>query len=914
MTSILNTASRIALLAALIGTVPMGAFAQESSDTAEQSAAETDVIVVTGYRRLNAQAIEAKRDAVGILDAVSQDEIGLLPDLTISDVARRIPGVTTISQGGPEGVRSVNAEQNIVIRGLDPSFNLTTFDGVPIASTSEDERAANLSVFPPTVVARIEAIKTLTADLNPHALSGQLNLVTLSAFDRDDSFFTSRASIGSNSTSGEGLEDEALDVRASAAYTSRFGDAEQFGMVLSASYEEFHDSSFDLRPGAASNTYLFYDADLTSNSTVDAFADSNGFPTVRRPQLYLFDGSRERVSAVAKFEYQPSDQTFASLFLGTFLQNEQEVRHEFLAISDSNVRPENQTLFTGDWTRANVQPGYVNQPEESQTFVITGQFSHDIDEDRTIAFTGSVSRAEVDIIRNMSKFLLNPRFTNQAGYSYDLSSGQPSLEFNDPDFINDLSNYVNSYIRDRSQTIQQDLAYFSGSYAQNFETYDRGFGFEVGFNYTRRDQSFDREYIEGDVFDASGNLIGFDAFVEDLVLPATYDPRVNFYLIDDAALRAAWDAQGKTITNDRSDNSISDDYQLNEQLLAAYGQVSYRTDRFSLVAGLRYDNAQADIDLFVRDDTLVPGHVNDSDYYVPLSRSNDYANWLPSVISSFELQPDLLLRAGYGRTIGRPNFRFLALSERIGESNDVEQTISITRGNPDLEPLVSDNLDVSLERYLDGGRSLVSVAAFYKNVDGLIYTQTVTDPNFEYEGEIYTATLRQPINTTASSIYGIEASLRKDFADTFDNWLSGFVFESNLTWIGSDFTFVNAEGDERSLDGWENQPEFLANVQLSYEQGPFGAKIAYNHVGDFLSSILADEGDLYNMYRDPRGVFDVQARYQVTDSLRLIAEVQNLTEEGVQYSRQFPDSGELLAADVERGRAVWLGVSWTPGL
>ena len=885
------------------------ASAQEAAAPADQDAtAVLDTVVVEGYAAANHDAIVAKRDSTAILDAVSQDEIGLLPDLTISDVARRIPGVTTVSTAGVAGTRSVNSEQNVVIRGLNPDYNLTTFDGVPVASTSEDDRAANLSIFPPTVVKRVEAVKTLTSDLNPHGLSGQLNLVTQSAFDRDEPFLTTRLSVGQNSTSGKGPDDKEPNFRGSALYAGRFGAQDQFGLVVSGSYEKFNSSSYDNRAGGAEDTYLFYVPDPDSNDTASFFADSVGYPAARQNQLFVFDTSKERASGVLKLEYQPDGRTYASLFGGIFYQNEDETRFEYQEIANPKLRPTGQTATYGLWPEGQVDRGYVHQPEKSTTGLLTGKFERTFDGDRKLTLTGSYSRADVDVVRNMSKFQAG--YAEDTTFSYDFQGGRPKIDFVDPDAVNDLSRYEENYIRERSQDIEQDLTYLSAAWADNFKK--DGFGYRVGAQFTGRQQDFDREYIEGDVFDADGNLVTMEDYVLDFTRRGN-DPDIYFYFINDAKLRADWAAQGKPITNDRSDDSVSDDYSLSENIYALFGQASYKTDRFNLVAGLRYDATDADVDLFARDDRL-DDDPDDAAQYVPLSRSSDYNFLLPSVIASYSLTDNLLIRGGYGRTIGRPTFGQIAQQERYREPDLEDGTISVSRGNPDLKPLSSDNYDLSAEYYFDQNRSLVSLALFYKDVSDLIYTQTVIDEAFEYEGNTLRATIKQPINATDSSIEGVELGFRKDFSDTLPAPFDGLTLDANLTWITSDFTFINAEGVKREMDGWEDQPEFLANVQVSYEHGPFGGKIGYNYVGSFLSSILADEGDLYDMNREPRSVWDVQLRYDLTDSLRLIAEVQNLTEEGVDYTRDIAGYGELYGASVERGRVAWLGVSWTPGL
>lgn len=914
-----------AAVAALLCSLPTYAKETETTETVEEEDL-AEVVVVTGYKSAARDAIGAKRKATGILDAISSDQVGLLPDLTISDVARRIPGVTTISQAGPAGVRSVNSEQNVVIRGLDPSFNLTTFDGVPIASTSEDERAANLSIIPPTMISRIEAMKTITADLNPHALSGQLNLVTSSAFDRSGTFTSTRFSIGGDSTSGQGLEEGAPQLRASSVFSTQFGEDNQFGVVVSGSYETFNSSSYDFRPGAASSTYLFYEADPTSNSTVNYIDESNGYPAARRNQRYLFDTSKVRASGVLKLEYAPDASTYASLFGGLFYQDEEETRHEHLEAGNNRIRPTDQSMLVGTYTEAQVQQGYVYQPEESLTKVITGHYEKSFEGGGELDVTASYSRADVDIIRNMSKFVPAAGYSEDASYTYDLSSGQPVAEFANPAIVNDTTLYSNAYIRQRSQDIEQSLTFLSAKYSSNFTKSDMGFGYEIGVNYTGRDQVFDRSYIEGDVFNTVGcteaditdcPLVTLDQYVLGQSLSGV-DPNINFYFIDDASLRADWIAQGQTITNDRSDNGIRDDYELAENLYAAFAQLSYNMDRLNLRLGLRYDYTESTVDLFARDDRL-DDDPDDAAQYVAVSRSSDYGFWLPSLNASYDVSDDVVVRGAYGRTIGRPNFSQLALQERINEPNfddpadpSAGGTISITRGNPDLKPLVADNFDLSIEYYFDEGNSFVTVAGFYKDISDLIFTQTTLDTNFEFEGNILEATISQPVNATDSTIYGLELNVRKDFANILPAPFDGLAIEANATFIDSDFTFITSDGLERSPGGWENQPEFLGNIQLSYEKGPIGAKIAYNYVDSFLSNILSDTGDIYDMYREPRGVIDLQVRYNITDSLRVVGEVQNLTEAGVEYTREFPNDLTVLAADAERGRVIWIGFSWTP--
>jgi TonB-dependent receptor len=594
--NVVNFDLRLGVPLATFLSASVGVSAQPGEQPAEDLAKNTftydEVLVVTGFRKANSEAIADKLSSFRVTDGINQDTVGLLPDLTVADIASRIPGLTSVSSTGVGGPRSKADAEQVVIRGLSPDFNLTTFDGAPIASVSESNRAANLSLFPPAIVSRVEAIKTISADMNPHALSGQLNLKTASAFNENGLFSDVRFSIGDNSTSGNVVSDQGENVRATGLFGNTFNN-DEFGFVISGSYEEFYSTTRDVRPGGQENTYLFYTDDVTNNDFVDVFAESNGFPAPRRNQIYLYENEKERASLAGKFEWRPSDMTYASVFAGWFTEDEQEVRHEHLVVANQGLRPVNQTVNTGDWLEARLEAGFVYQPRETTTQVVTARLDHDFDEKQGLDITASLSSAEVDIIRNMSKF--NGSNSTSAAFSYDQSGGNPILDFADPAFVNDVSSIPNAYIRERTQKMKQDLAFFDGAWKFNYEDSDSGFGVKVGASLLSTDQEFDREYIEGDVFNIVGCTevditdcprVTFDQFIEDSVFPTT-DPDVSFYLVDDAALRAAWLDQGQPITNDRTDNSINSDYTLNESIMGLYAQSVYRADRFTVHAGLR---------------------------------------------------------------------------------------------------------------------------------------------------------------------------------------------------------------------------------------------------------------------------------------------------------------------------------------
>ena len=868
-------------------------------------------VIVTGYHSANSASLWDKRRARTIVDGLNQDTITMLPDLAVSDIARRIPGVSAIPEYGTATTRQIESRQSVVIRGLDANYIQTTIDDLPFATASEDNRAPNLSLVPPTAIRRVEALKVLTASDDPHGLTGRLNLKTASAFDFDEPRWAVRASLGKNSTSGNGLDDQGLNRRIDGLLTRTFGATDAIGLSAAASYERFYSTSFDERPGGQADTYLFYSPDPHEPTPVQYFTASNGYPAPGRNQLYLFESSQARGSGLLKLEYAPGSSTYFSLLGGAFWQEEEETRNEHLVVVDKDQRPLEQTASSGVWTNGTVESGYVYQPETTVTGLLAAHFNHQLSRQSSISIAGTVSRSDVDVTRNMSKFIrgatLGDTVRNDQ-FAYQVTASGVVLDFLEPDAINDPSTYTSSYVRARDQDIQQDLAHFTGRY--RFEPDDHPIGLETGLSLTVQEREFDRTYFEGDVFDTTNcvaadirdcPLATFSNFVE-MTRFSTTDPDVDFLLVDDQTVRQAWLAQGMPLTVDRTANSLDTDYELFETLFGAYAKLTYQQGPVYAEAGVRYDLADAEIDLFLRDVRL--DGETDSDQFVPATRASSYQDVLPSALIKIDATPDIQVRAAYSRTIGRPNVKDLTSKEEIGIPEN--GLVTIKRGNPDLTPLASDNFDLALDWYFDGGDSAISAAAFYKNVDDLIFLQTTRIDDYELDGENFSVSIVQPTNANSASLYGLELSATKDFSDMLPTPFDGLSLKGNLTWIGSELTFLDAQGDSRDTGGWVNQPEFIFNGQVAYESGPLGVNVAYNHVSEYLSNVLSDTGDLHDTYAQPRGVLDFQVRYDFNDHLTLIAEAENVTSEDIVFHRRFP-FGDLLATRVERGRVLWLG-------
>src|SRR3954464_8862574 len=132
-----------------------------------------DSIVVTGLRRSMQSARNIKRNSDQVVDAVVAEDIGKLPDITVSDTAARIPGVE-VERAGGEASR-------VLLRGLDNTYYTTTYNGREIFTA--ETRSVALQDFPAGAIQAIEAFKTSTANLVEPGLAGLINVRSRRPFD-----------------------------------------------------------------------------------------------------------------------------------------------------------------------------------------------------------------------------------------------------------------------------------------------------------------------------------------------------------------------------------------------------------------------------------------------------------------------------------------------------------------------------------------------------------------------------------------------------------------------------------------------------------------------------------------------------------------------------------------------------------
>src|SRR4030095_5228162 len=113
----------------LIGTaVAIALFGQNQAYAQEP----LEEILVSGIRLSNKLSLQTKRDADSIVDVVTAEDIGKMPDKNVADSLARVPGVTTSSAGANEG--GFDENDRVSMRGTNPSLTQTLLNGHNVAS------------------------------------------------------------------------------------------------------------------------------------------------------------------------------------------------------------------------------------------------------------------------------------------------------------------------------------------------------------------------------------------------------------------------------------------------------------------------------------------------------------------------------------------------------------------------------------------------------------------------------------------------------------------------------------------------------------------------------------------------------------------------------------------------------------
>ncbi|MCF5952846.1 TonB-dependent receptor, partial [Xanthomonas perforans] len=342
-----------------------------AADMAKTGVQTLDAMQVTGVRRANAAAVESKRAATNITDVISATDVRALPDSTIVEALRRVPGLSVLPATDNEHPRDEAATP--VLRGLGPSYNNVTIDGLTIASPGTPNgtlgsitRGVRLDLLPASMVSELQVVKTFTPDLDPNATGGAINLKTRSAFENGGKpFFSAEAALGHANDVGKPRDQDDPGYRVNATGSRTFGSEQQYGLTVSANYQTLS-SYTETHMTTDTVHYGFYD-----NSGVLQTGDNlgNGWAVPQQDKYWYVQDQRDRYGLTGKFEMRPSAALEAYAMAGYYYFKDDMERNEVIIDPRNRGQVFNQTATSGSYPGGDIEVGYSNQIVTTRTKV-----------------------------------------------------------------------------------------------------------------------------------------------------------------------------------------------------------------------------------------------------------------------------------------------------------------------------------------------------------------------------------------------------------------------------------------------------------------------------------------------------------------------------------------------------------------
>ncbi|MPQ56658.1 TonB-dependent receptor [Duganella sp. FT27W] len=773
-------------------------------------------VVIAGQRSSLRNAIAAQEKADNIVSVISSDDIGGLPDKNAAEALARLPGVSVQRDQG-EG-------RYVSVRGLGPDLNAVTINGALVPSPEAGRRAVALDVLPAGLIRSLEVSKTLTPDQDANSLGGTVEVKTLSAFNLPGKLLS--GSIGASRDQNIGK----TSPNASVLFADRFMEG-KLGVAGGISFEKREFGSDNVETGGAWSS--------VNPGKLAGVELRDYLPT------------RERRAAAINLDYHLDEHSkyYVRSFISDF--SDDEVRDR---LTISNVA--GGSLAEGATANARGERR-LRQRKYTQTIssVVAGT---ELKWDRwKLEASAGTSRASDDAPESIN----DARFRGASNFAGVGFTGTDVPRLTGPESLYDASKYKLNSIAlkqsdatDKEHHIRFDLG----------RKYDLGEGtgkFKFGAKLSRREKDNNTEAWSYSSSQIGGASTALTSYITGEQLDFKLGRIGN--AINPGAIRQLVAGLNRANARVLVDSSV-DDYNLHEDIDAAYLQHSYDIDNWHLLAGVRAEHTR-----FKASGTSVN---EEEETFTPVERQRSYTNWLPTLQARYDLDGKTSLRGAWTHSVVRANFD--QLKPGISQSSDTEATI----GNPDLAPLKSTNLDLGIERVL-GDDGAVSAYVFHKDIKNFTYTTNLAGSG-AWAG--YTSAITYA-NGDKASVKGLELSYNQPLRmlpAPFNN----LVFGANGSLTRSRANVARYDQDAGAMRSRSihlpGQSNRVMNLMLGYEQGPLSTRIAVNYKSPYLlemgDDILDGSGD---RIVDSQKQVDFSLSYQLTRQVQLNMEAANLNNE-----------------------------------
>lgn len=871
-------------LALVAGALPQAAWAQDADEQVSDAAAEEEdaedenVIIVSGFREALETAVAEKRSSDMILESVTAEDIGKLPDDSIGESIARLPGVTS---------QRLNGRANVIaIRGLGPDFSQTLLNGREQTSTG-DNRAVEFDQYPSEIVNQVVVYKSPSASLVGQGLVGTIDVRTIRPLETNERIFAIGAKGSYADLGALNAGSKEFGYRANATYVDQFAD-DTIGIALAAAYT---DEPYQLQEF---NAWGYAGDGSDANPYV--IGGSKSFVT--STQLKRFG-----VNGTLQAELTPTLMATVDAFYSSF-DDDQSKRGIELPLAFSTGYTPSSVVdgpfggFVESGTFPSVEGVVRNDVFNRQADLYSGGLNLDYqgDDGWSAFFDFGYSRTDRNELSIESYSGTGYGAGNGATDSIDFVSDtdgtvfDPTLDYSDPDLIvlTDPLGWGGSRIQAgywNNRIIEDELFQYRLGITREFDGFLSAARF--GLAYTDRAKSLTPdEFFVSPPGGATEAAIPAGALLRATDLDYLGLGPIVSYDVRDLI------ADGTLILDPNTSNDVpAKAYEITENLMTAYFQLDIEQE---LGAGLLTGNIGVQAINTEQNSTglafvNLDGDPATPDDRVPLSLGDNYWDVLPSMNLSLRLDGDWVLRLAASRQIQRPQLDDLRVAISYGINRNVADSptglvpfISGGGGNPLLRPYRANAVDFNVEKYFANGAGVVALQLFYKDIVSYIDgSRTV----FDYAafplpaGETPATTigyLDTEVNTGGGDFYGAELSATVPF-DVFSSMLTGFGVTGGVGYTKT--KIENANGDTDQIPGYS---EWVANGTLYYDLNGFSARTSVRYRSEFLADFTGFGGTPTRRVARAETIVDAQIGYEfqegsALEGLSLYLQGQNLT-------------------------------------
>ncbi len=901
--------------AVAISLLGLAAAAQaQQATTKPDGTAALDAVTVTGIRASREKSLDAKRNADSMVDVVTAEDIGKMPDKNVADAIQRVPGVNIASSAGGEGGFSEN--DRVSIRGTSPSLTQTLINGHAVSTGdwfvlnlfgTTVGRSASYSLLPSELVGKVTVHKSNTADLPEGGVAGAVNIETRHPLELKSGISAEVALGAMHSTLAESTSPQLTgmvgwrnDDRTAAAMVQVFGQKQKLrrdGSEVLGYY------AIDKSKFAAGSTTVI-------NGAVAPTANLNG---VLSPSLIgssLFEQDRDRTGAAFEVQIKPSRDVLLGLSAfrshvddknmnTNFMASPKWLLQDGIAPTSATVSADGKTLLAATFPEtgkansiindsgirpgASQESGYVNLDAKwnvNDRLTLKGQLgsTHGVGNSQEYASeVGNAGGTPLALSYTMNGTNRAPTvgFTNSTGKDFRAYSNNVwNWNFGALVTVPDDEKYG---------TLDADWAVDAGAlesvkFGARFTNHSRDNGnwLSSGPNWANPNVGTALPTNTGSGYPSNfGSAFGapftgqFRLSYDDLARWATVStqtaPNPNATFNYDPIQRHEW----------------SNDFDVSEKTKAVYAMGNFSGSNWRANAGVRVVETEGNYST-LRSPTSqdAASRIDSSSLFGPFVKEftqRTYTDVLPSANLRYAVSKDFVLRGAVGKAMARPDYTALSSTTSVND-----QLNTGTGGNPNLDPVRSTNVDLSAEWYF-APRSMVSVGVFFQDFESFVdYKVTPGTYYSDLHKAMETYNITKPINVGARN-QGIELGYQQPIFGNFG--------------VNANYTYADGQVDGGGEMSGNSKNTY--NLEAYYEDNKLSARVAYSYRSGFYGSY--DRG--VKMHMDDVGTLAASVNYKINDTFTVSIDGLNLNNPTLKY---YGDNKEQPRAFYSNGAQYYL--------